>query len=203
MLLLRLLKGLQSAEGEREPRCLYPPSPPLRTGNNLAFSSSPPLLLPVSFSSNRSDTLDVRRPSSSSSPQAEQTCRFWFSSCCDSSSPPSPLAPCVRSTLLPSTSYMFPPSPRCSCVVFWSYPSLPLLFRRVISCENEGKKNEKIKQKHHSIPPHDYRGARWKGGREAATEQQECGWYFTMPGKLVWGNSAVKRGKNIYFIPHI
>lgn len=122
LLLLCLLRGLRSAEGACEPRCLHPPSPPTRIGNKLRLYGSPlpgpsPLitLAPwIRYVSPRPHPHRLNKPA-----------RSWIFSCCDSSSAPHSPAPCVRFTprrkSLAVFFFVLPPY----TVVSWACSSLP------------------------------------------------------------------------------
>lgn len=95
LLLLRLLTGLRSADGACEPRCLHPPSPPPWIENNLRFNGSP---LPGPSPLITLKTWMRYVPPRPHPYRLNKPAGFWFSSCCDSSSPPFSPAPCVRFT---------------------------------------------------------------------------------------------------------
>lgn len=127
--------GLRSAEGEQGPRCLHSPSPSLRTGNNLGFSSLPPVFLIALTPSMRkvppprSHPHKLNKPAGFGSPPAATPPLLPLLSC---------LAPCARSTLLPSTSFTYPLTflfLRCFLILSKFGP----LLRCVISCQNESK----------------------------------------------------------------
>lgn len=95
VLLLRLLTGLRSADGACEPRCLHPPSPPPWIEGKLRFNSSP---LPGPSPLITLKTWMRYVPPRPHPYRLNKPAGFWFSSCCDSSSPPFSPAPCVRFT---------------------------------------------------------------------------------------------------------
>lgn len=123
-LLLMLLSGLRSA-GVREPRRLYPPSPPPRIGNDLGFGATP-CPAPSPLITLTAGICPPRHPHRLNKPAG-----FWSSS----SSSSSPQFPPI--TLL-NILYVFalsppPPPSRCFTVVFWSRasssPAPEVLFR--------------------------------------------------------------------------
>lgn len=128
-LLLMLLTGLRSA-GVREPRRLYPPSPPPRIAHNLGFDATPrpaPSLL-ITLTAWICCVPPRPHPHRLSKPAG-----FWFSS---------------SSTLLPSITllnilYVFAPPSLLHCC-FLIICKFVTLSRGVISCKN-------IKRKQHSI----------------------------------------------------
>lgn len=185
MLLLLLLTGLRSAE-VREPRCLCSPSPPPRIGNNLGFNASP---LPAP-----SPLITLTPPSSSSSPPAQQTCRFF-------GSPPAatpPLLPILPLLLL--VSVIHHSSPQSHYFLLYIYFLLPLAVTLLFSdpiqvyvplqrCHIVWKHKRSTTASTHAYPESDP----LEGGESiGASEQQECGWSFTLLGWLMYSASAVK-----------
>lgn len=133
LLPLRLPTGLRSVDGVREPRRLYPPSPPPWIGNDYLYFSASPLPAPSPLITLTPCMCYV--PPRPHPHRLNKSAGFWFSACSDSSSPRSP-APCVRYTLqLPSTSLLIKyvcfhsPLHRCFTRSYpTSSPSSELLF---------------------------------------------------------------------------
>lgn len=176
VLLLRLLTGLRSADGACEPRCLHPPSSPPWIENNLCFNGSPlpgpsPLITLTTW---MRYALHVLIPTGSTNLQVF-------------GSPPAATPPLPPSLLLlvsvlhhrVSTSLLFIFFALlcffCT-VVSWSYSSLSPSPDVSFKVENTTA----------------WSSLRWKEGIAEAAEQQECGWSFTMLGRLTYSTSAVK-----------
>lgn len=87
---LRLLTGLRSVDGEREPRCLHPPSPPPLAGNNAGFQRLPFFLTLLPLFALTPRMCYTLRPCSSSSPQAQTNLQVFGS---PPAAPPPPLLP--------------------------------------------------------------------------------------------------------------
>lgn len=152
LLPLRWLMGLRSAEGERGPRCLHPPSPPLRTGNNLGFSSLPPFFLIALTPSMRKVPPPRPHPHKLNKPAG-------FGSPPAATPPLLPLLSCALCPLYTATLYFIyvPPSSRPHLSVFALFSDFIQVWPAARMCYFMSK----LKHKHHSIPaPHGYRGAR-------------------------------------------
>lgn len=120
------------------------------------------------------------RPSTSSSPQAQQTCRFLVLLLLRPLLSLSP-APCVRYTpQRPSTS-LFNILLALSPLLSYFIP----LSSGVISGKNE---RENTTASTHVYPE----PFRWQERSAAAAEQQECGCSFSVLGRLMYSISAVK-----------